>query len=164
MRYLIFILIFTASAAAGNIASRLAFENFVQTRAKKDAPFNHREHTGLLKCEDCHGYTSDGTFTGIPAAGNCLKCHSEFASKNIFANQNAPWESYAKQKADVYFSHKILMSARFADGRQKTDCFLCHANKADSWDTSMIVGRLSMDQCINCHKTLRLSKKCVVCH
>ena len=164
MRYLIFILIFTTSAAAGSIAARLVYENIIQPRIKKDAPFNHRKHTPLLKCDDCHGYLSDGTFTGIPAASSCLKCHSEFASKNIFAESNKPWEAYAKQKANVYFSHKIVTSARFADGRQKTDCLFCHANKANSWDTSMIMEKLSRNQCINCHEALKLSKKCTVCH
>ena len=163
MRYLIFILAFTISAIVGNVASHWAFENFSQ-RIKKDAPFNHRKHTALLKCNDCHKYLSDGTFTGIPTADNCLKCHSEFASKNVFANSNKPWASYAKQKTDVYFSHNIPVSAKFADGRPKTDCLFCHGNKANSWDTSMIMEKLSMKQCINCHKTLNLGRKCIVCH
>jgi len=164
MRYLIFILTFIASAAAGNIVSRLAFESLAKPHVKKDIPFNHRKHTALYKCDDCHGYLSDGTFTGIPAADDCLKCHDEFASKDIFSYPNKPWETYAKQKKNIYFSHKIVMNARFPDGRQKTDCLFCHGNKADSWDTSMIMEKLSMSQCLDCHKTLKLSIKCMVCH
>ena len=164
MRYLIFIITFVVSAAAGNMASHLAFEDLYRPHVKKDAPFNHRKHTALSECGGCHKYQNDGTFTGIPDAENCLKCHNEFASQNIFADSNKPWESYAKQKANIYCSHKVVLSARFNDGRKKTDCLFCHGNKADSWDTSMIIEKLSMDQCLNCHEALNISRKCMVCH
>lgn len=166
-RLLLFILIFAIAAAAGNILSLAAWDYFSKDEAKKEIPFSHRQHVRLESiqgCESCHAAREDGTFMTLPSVKNCTGCHSESDIFSGYKDTDIPWESYAKQKKNVYFPHKVVITAQFPDGRKKVNCFSCHGNKEDSWNSSMITGRMSMKQCVNCHETLNLSRKCMVCH
>ena len=81
-----------------------------------------------------------------------------------YADTDKPWGSFAKQPDLVYFSHKVVMTAEYDDGRKKARCGSCHGDKANSRDMSMVKGKMLMGQCEDCHTALRISNKCAVCH
>ena len=81
-----------------------------------------------------------------------------------YKDTDKPWTSWAKQPDRVYFSHKVVMTAKFEDGRMKARCVECHGDKAKTMDTAMLSGKMLMGQCEDCHTALHISNKCAVCH
>jgi len=155
--------------------------DFVESpNVKKEVPFNHKTH--LTKygatCDTCHTYNQDGSFNGIPTVGQCTGCHARNAVLNPkdlsipkrkpffdkYKDSDKPWNSYAKQPDLVYFTHKVVMTAKFPDGRLKSRCGSCHGDKANSTTTKMIKGKMLMGQCMDCHTALNISNSCTVCH
>ena len=138
----------------------------------KKIPFNHQMHLtewGADGCDTCHGYYDDGRFKGIPSIEACLNCHPEgdaVFDKYLkgFKATDKPWNSYAKQPDLVYFSHKVVMTAQFEDGRIKSRCASCHGDKASSVSAEKIKGKMLMGQCMDCHTALNISNACAVCH
>ena len=72
-----------------------------------------------------------------------------------YKGTDKPWGSYAKQPDLVYFSHKVVMTAKYEDGRKKARCGSCHGDKADSRNMSMLSGKMLMGQCMDCHTALQ---------
>jgi len=151
------------------------------TKAVKEIPFNHKSHMtkdyGIDNCESCHKYTADGRFQGMPTVAECTVCHDREGSysgdkdtpkrKAFFDNYkdtDKPWTAFAKQPDLVYFSHKVVMTARYEDGRKKSRCGSCHGDKLNSMTTKRIKGTMLMGQCMDCHTALKISNKCMVCH
>ncbi len=139
----------------------------VGAEPEKKIPFNHKSHLEdyEAECDMCHGYYSDGRFKGIPSVGSCLECHdgTEPYLKGYKA-EDRPWDSNAKQPDLVYFSHKVVMTAEFEDGRKKSRCSSCHGDKANSRTTAKIKGKMLMGKCMDCHTALKISNACAVCH
>jgi len=163
------------------IISERGCSDIMQKDAEKKLVFKHKFHlkNGIVKnCEDCHGYYSDGRFKGIPTVKTCTDCHDrkgplksddpkvalQKPEINKFRDTDKPWGSFAEQPDLVYFSHKVVMTARFSDGRKKVRCGSCHGDKANSENAKMIKGKMLMGQCMDCHTTLHISNKCAVCH
>lgn len=166
------------------IISQKACDYVMANHPEKPIPFNHATH--LTKygagpdCASCHGYHDNGRFKGLPTVGECTACHdrqgpdrSDDAAnatplkKAIFASYkdtDRPWDSHAKQPDLVYFSHKVVMTAKYDDGRQKQRCGSCHGDKAKSTGTGRLKGKMLMGQCEDCHTALSISNKCAVCH
>lgn len=156
--------------------------DFMQADAAKKLPFNHKSHMQLAaingNCEVCHGYEENGRFLGIPTVGQCTSCHARDGVLNSndpnvprrkpmfdsYKDTDKPWTSWAKQPDLVYFSHKVVMTAQFEDGRKKARCGSCHGDKANSINGDMIKGKMLMGQCMDCHTALHISNKCAVCH
>ena len=147
--------------------------------AVKKIPFNHKSHITKYDadCSMCHLYSANGRFSGLPTVGECTQCHDRDSvgvsdklspkRKPFFDNYkdiDKPWESHAKQPDLVYFSHKVVMTAEYEDGRKKARCTSCHGNKEDSMTTQRIKGKMLMGQCMDCHTALKISNKCTVCH
>ncbi|OHD64260.1 MAG: hypothetical protein A2176_01265 [Spirochaetes bacterium RBG_13_51_14] len=154
---------------------------------EKPIDFNHQSHlltyfpdNGLSKddCGACHDYYDNGRFKGLPTVGDCTSCHDPngpvtgapastprrkpFLSG--YKDTDKPWGSHARQPDLVYFSHKVVMTATFEDGRKKQRCSNCHGDKAGSTNTAMLKGKMLMGQCEDCHTALHISNKCAVCH
>jgi hypothetical protein len=162
----------------------------MQADAAKPIPFNHQSHIkkyGINDCTSCHKYegTKDGKLTGgngrflgTPSIGDCTSCHDRNAALNSedplepkkkpmfdsYKDEDRPWGSFAKQPDLVYFSHSVVMTAKYEDGRLKARCGSCHGDKLNSTTTKMIKGKMLMGQCMDCHTALKISNKCVVCH
>ena len=157
-------------------------QSVMQADAAKPIPFNHQSHIktyGINNCTACHGYEeTNGRFLGAPSVGDCTSCHArdgvlnsenpkEARRKPMFdsyKDEDKPWESFAKQPDLVYFSHKVVMTAKYEDGRLKARCGSCHGDKLHSTDTKMLKGKMLMGQCMHCHTALDISNKCAVCH
>ena len=163
--------------------SQKGCQDFMQADAAKPLPFSHKSHIkmwGVDDCTVCHGYEENGRFKGLPTVGDCTQCHAreDAASSSDDGNKNPrkkamfdkyqdsdkPWTSWAKQPDLVYFSHKVVMTAQFEDGRLKARCASCHGDKGNSMNGNMIKGKMLMGQCMDCHTALRISNACAVCH
>ncbi|PKL19319.1 MAG: hypothetical protein CVV49_01670 [Spirochaetae bacterium HGW-Spirochaetae-5] len=161
--------------------SQKGCDSVMQADAAKKIPFNHQSHVekyGISDCTTCHGYEENGRFKGLPTIAECTTCHARDGvltsddqsiprKKPMFdsyKDTDQPWESFAKQPDLVYFSHSVVMTAKYDDGRLKARCGSCHGDKADSTGTKMIKGKMLMGQCMDCHTALNLSNKCAVCH
>ena len=146
----------------------------------KEIQFNHKTHVVKCPsdCETCHGYYENGRFKGIPTVGTCVSCHDRTAPNSAadpctptrkpfldnYKDSNAPWGAYAAQPDLVYFSHRVVMGAKYEDGRKKARCGSCHGDKAESTTTKKIKGKMLMGQCMDCHTALNIGNKCLVCH
>ncbi|MBN2159308.1 MAG: hypothetical protein JW807_07920 [Spirochaetes bacterium] len=171
----------------GYVISQASCNYVMANHPEKEVPFNHQTHLykyfpamGMSKddCSTCHMYDENGRFTGIPTVAECTSCHDpngpskdagpETALRKPFLNKykgtDKPWGSYAKQPDLVYFSHKVVMTAQYEDGRMKARCGSCHGDKAGSRNGDMIKGKMLMGQCEDCHTALHISNKCAVCH
>jgi len=170
--------------------SQKGCDSVMQADAAKPIPFQHQKHikeVGIKDCTTCHRYegmTKDkpmgenGRFIGSPSVGDCTVCHARdgvLKSDNpleakrkpmldSYKDEDRPWGSFAKQPDLVYFSHSVVMTAKFDDGRIKVRCGSCHGDKLHSTDTKMIKGKMLMGQCMDCHTALHISNKCAVCH
>jgi cytochrome c553 len=161
--------------------SQKSCTDVMQADAAKGIPFDHKTHVekyDIKDCATCHKYDENGRFLGIPTIGECTACHARDAAmtandpmtprkKSMFdsyKDTDKPWTSWAKQPDLVYFSHKVVMTAKFEDGRLKANCVTCHGDKSKSTDTSMIKGKILMGECERCHDALQISNKCAVCH
>ena len=166
--FLLFGVPFIVITFASYILSQKACNYILMAKPDKKLSFNHESHVKEYgaKCEDCHGYYDNGRFKGIPTVGECTGCHDPEAMPLFkqYKETEKPWGSYAKQPDLVYFSHKVVMTAKFEDGRTKMLCTNCHGNKARSTGTEMIKGKMLMSQCEDCHSALRISNSCAVCH
>lgn len=152
----------------------------MSNKPKKEIPFNHQSHMTKYgaTCDTCHGYDANGRFKGIPTVAECLNCHDREAAvsssdpskprgKAMFAaykDTDIPWESKAKQPDLVYFSHKVVMDAKYDDGRLKSRCGSCHGDKGNTTRAVGLTDKMPMGQCMDCHTALRISNACAVCH
>ena len=155
---------------ASYILSQKACDYALKANPQKKMPFKHSTHLEMYgaKCNQCHSYYDNGQFKGIPEVGACLtpECHDR-ESKPIFKkfkNEDKPWGAYVKQPDLVYFSHKVVMTAKFEDGRQKMTCSNCHGNMSKPAVAEKLQGKMLMSKCESCHSTLMISNKCAVCH
>ena len=177
---ILFLLPFLLFTYVSLILFQKACDYGMSFQAAKEAPFIHKNHVTKYgaDCNQCHAYSDNGRFIGLPTVANCVECHNSsqptasndpleplrkpFLEK--YKETDKPWEAYAKQPDLVYFSHKVVMSAKFKDGRQKARCGSCHGDKAGSMTTAKIKGKMLMSKCEDCHSALNISNKCAVCH
>ena len=157
--------------------------------------FSHKIHTGEsagLSCEDCHSFTEDGRFTGIPPVEKCASCHSAqlgstnaekiLVEKYVSLNKEIPWYVYARQPENVYFSH--IQHVKNAN----IDCVRCHGPHGSSdhlrpYQENRLTGYsrdiwgpsisgiafnewdgMKMSDCSRCHQERGIEESCFQCH
>jgi menaquinone reductase, multiheme cytochrome c subunit len=165
------------------VISQKACNYVMANHPEKPVHFDHKAHINDYgigsDCTMCHGYYDNGRFKGLPTVAECTGCHdrqgpekgkgdgstpikiSEFEK---LKDTDKPWGSFAKQPGLVYFSHKVVMSAKTEDGKEKVSCVSCHGDKANSTNTKMLSGKMLMGECEKCHGAMNISNKCAVCH
>ncbi len=164
---LFFFLPFIISTYLSYILFIKACDYAMNVQAEKPLPFNHKTHMtkyNISNCEFCHGYYENGRFKGIPTVAVCKQCHEgKTAAEKIFfknyKDTDTPWTSFAQQPDLVYFSHIAVMK-----NKKTAQCASCHGNKGVSMTTAKIKGKMLMGQCMDCHDSLKISNKCMVCH
>lgn len=142
----------------------------LQTRGtSQPIQFNHRKHKDQgVTCDVCHKYYNRQAASGIPTVRDCLLCHEEPLTKSPeeekirkFAreNQEIPWNRLYRQPTHVYFSHRrhVALSG--------LPCERCHGSIGVSTrpPRHRAVNQ-NMDFCMNCHKKMKASNDCLVCH
>ena len=138
---------------------------------KKTQPieYNHSKHIKQgLECIDCHQFFKTESFAGLPKIEVCLTCHQEAVTKSpeeekirVFAGKNKeiPWVSIYKQPGHVFFSHRRHVVLGWIE------CSVCHGNmeKMEKPPQRPAV-KLTMGNCITCHKKNKVSTDCNACH
>ncbi|MBU0733857.1 MAG: cytochrome c family protein [Proteobacteria bacterium] len=133
------------------IVGWIIFPAVLYSKQAQPINFNHALHldsekvdgidgkTKAEKCEFCHGFRDDGSFTGIPKLEKCTECHDdpesplgetpvekEFMKRYVANEKEIPWLVYSKQPDCVYFSH-------IAHVKMGTiACATCHGDFADN--------------------------------
>lgn len=157
--------------------------------------YRHKTHaakSGAAECDGCHTLGSDGVFAGLPKTESCAACHAEPQGKTaaeatlvnsyVKPEKETPWLVYARQPANVRFSHAIHTK------RAKLTCERCHGKHGESdalrpyeenrisgysrdiWGRSISRLRraanegMKMDDCEGCHKERGFDTGCLSCH
>lgn len=187
--------VFGLGLAFALFAGWIVFPRVLYSEKHQPLDFLHKTHaekSGLTDCVECHTIREDGSFAGLPATEKCAGCHSErvgdtkaeaiLVDQYIKPGQETPWLVYARQPANVWFSHAIHVK------RGNLSCSECHFSYGES-DTVKVyqVNRISgysrdiwghsmsrlqrtphegmkMSDCENCHRRRHVEVGCLGCH
>jgi hypothetical protein len=132
--------------------------------------FNHKKHVveNELECSACHGLFQTSAHAGRPTTDTCILCHETALTKSAeeekvrqYAErgEQIPWRRLFKLPPHVYFSHQTHVVSG------QVECKSCHGSIGDSTSPpSQPEIKLTMDRCIDCHKSRRVSTDCLACH
>lgn len=188
-------LVFAFGVAFALVAGWIAFPRLLYTQKEQPLDFLHNRHaekSGLSDCNECHTIREDGSFAGLPAIEKCAGCHSErvgdskaeaiLVDRYIKPGKETPWLVYARQPANVWFSHAIHVR------RGNLTCTECHStygesDKARPYEVNRISGYsrdiwghsisrlrrashegMKMSDCEECHRQRALQLGCLGCH
>jgi len=189
------LLVFGLGVMVAMLAGWVVFPRALYMRKPQPLEFRHKTHaekSGLADCNECHALRDDGTFAGLPAMEKCAGCHAErigetkaeatLVNNYIKQGHETPWQVYAQQPPNVWFSHSIHLK------RAGLKCEDCHANygasdqvkvyevnrisgySRDIWGHS--ISRLhraphdgmKMSDCEDCHRQHNADVGCLGCH
>jgi menaquinone reductase, multiheme cytochrome c subunit len=188
-------LAFALGLATALFVGWVVFPHVLYSRKQQPLDFLHKTHaekSGVADCSECHTIREDGTFAGLPPMEKCAGCHSErvgeskaeaiLVDRYIKPSHDTPWLVYARQPANVWFSHAIHVK------RAKLQCSECHSTYGESdtlrayevnrisgysrdiWGRSMSRLRrlpgdgMKMSDCENCHQKHNVEVGCLGCH
>ena len=173
---------FVAGVLVALGAGWIGFPRVIYKSNPQPVDFSHKIHADKAgaKCEDCHAFGADGTYSGMPTLDKCSGCHAAAmgdtaAEKNFIAGYVTParepqWNSYARQPENVYFSHASHVKL----GGMK--CDQCHSGEGASnalrpvrvdrvgGYTRDVWQRMKMDDCVACHRQRHQENSCLDCH
>ena len=121
---------FVIGLIAALIVGWAIFPALLYSKQPQPMNFNHALHldseivdgiegdTPEEKCQSCHWFRDDGSFSGIPKLDMCTGCHDDpesplgetpeekaFLVNYVEPEKQVPWFVYSKQPDCVYFSH-----------------------------------------------------------
>jgi hypothetical protein len=165
----------TALAAGWGVFPRVLYRGQAQP-----LEFRHKTHaakSGSAECTSCHVLREDGEFAGLPSTDTCAGCHAEpmgttkaeaaLVADYVKPRRETPWLVYARQPANVRFSHAIHIR------RAGLECKQCHGAHGDSDEVALyrqdrISGYsrtlLTMSACESCHRDRHVEAGCLGCH
>jgi cytochrome c7-like protein len=141
---------------------------FYQSTPVQPIAFNHSLHLKHgMKCISCHVGVAQGPDAGIPSASFCMACHQVVDAKNpeikklaayVAKGQNVPWQPvyWFYPTAHVQFWHAPHINAGIA-------CQQCHGDMSQQL-VAVKQMDVTMNFCLNCHKTKGVSVDCTTCH
>ncbi len=188
-------LVFVFGLSVALFVGWVVFPRVLYLQKRQPLDFLHKMHaekSGLSDCSECHTIREDGTFAGLPAKDKCAGCHSERIGESraeailvdnyIKTDHETPWLVYARQPANVWFSHAIHVK------RANLTCTECHSTYGESdtvrvsqvnrisgysrdiWGHSMSRLRnaphegMKMTDCEDCHRRRKVEVGCLGCH
>lgn len=186
---------FLAGAVVALAAGWFVLPHLFYKSVAQPLHFSHQTHVGEtvgMACSDCHSFTEEGTFTGIPPTTQCADCHaaaigespaeSTLVDAYITPGREIPWLVYSRQPDNVYFSHIQHVN------RAQLECSQCHGdqgtaselrpyrvNRISGYSRDVSARRiaglgggpahgLSMDDCMDCHRSKGAPNSCLTCH
>ena len=188
-------LAFGLGLAVALTAGWVAFPRALYIQRQQPLQFHHKTHaekSGTTQCSGCHVLRDDGEFAGIPPNDTCAACHTEkmgtskaeaiLVDNYIKPGQQPPWLVYARQPANVWFSHAIHVR------RAGLACTECHSkygetDEARTYEQNRISGYsrdiwghsisrlrraphegMKMGDCESCHRRHNIDAGCLGCH
>lgn len=188
-------IVFGLGLAAALVAGWVVFPRVLYVQRQQPLEFRHKTHgekSGITDCGECHAIRDDGGFAGISATDKCASCHAERIGESqaeatlvnnfIKPGRETPWLVYARQPANVWFSHAIHVK------RAGLSCVECHSTYGESdmvkvyqvnrisgysrdiWGHSMSRLRrarhegMKMSDCEDCHRRRSVEVGCLGCH
>jgi hypothetical protein len=172
-------ILFLLGALGALGAGWLGFPRVIYRTQTQPVDFSHKIHADKAgaKCDDCHSFRADGSFTGVPTLDKCSGCHAaamgdtaaekQFIEKYVTPQREPAWLVNARQPENVYFSHAVHVKGA------KLKCERCHGNQGSSaspraYQEDRISGYsrvlLTMDDCIACHREQHKENSCLDCH
>lgn len=181
--------------ACGLLVGWVVFPAVLYTSREQPVQFSHAVHTGEavgMQCTDCHVFSDDGRFAGVPALAKCAECHTSvvgstdaekhFVENYVQQNKEVPWLVYARQPDNAYFPHAAHVK------RANITCERCHGPHGtstglrvyqenrlsgysrDIWGPSEAGFKsnpwdgMKMSDCIDCHRGYQKDRACLDCH
>lgn len=156
------------AAATGYAAGRAIFRPVEQI----DQPiaFNHEKHVKELEieCKACHEFYETGRHSGLPPLTTCLGCHEEpdpnqpelMKIKSLAAaGEIQVFKKLFRMADHAFYSHRRHVTLG------KIPCETCHGAIAQTTTPpkSPLV-RITMDFCLDCHRSRQVSADCTRCH
>ncbi len=133
--------------------------------------YSHKIHIeeAELECTDCHIYVEKNARATIPNIEICADCHSDEPLGDsaeevklleyISNNKRIPWVQIYNVPDHVYFSHRRHVKIG------ELNCKSCHGNVAELQEpASHQLVKISMDNCIDCHREHDVARDCIGCH
>jgi len=130
--------------------------------------FSHKLHAGTLQlaCSECHKLPEPGDRAGMPAETFCMQCHLSVAADSpaiarlrqyVATGEPTPWAQIYTLPDFVYFSHKAHVQSA------KLECSACHG-AVEKQDVLVREQPTSMQWCMDCHRKMKASVECNLCH
>jgi len=188
-------IVFAFGLAASLFVGWFVFPRVLYQHRSQPLEFRHKTHadkSGVAECSECHALRDDGTFAGIPSVEKCAGCHSDHLGTSaaeatlvdayVKPRVETPWLVYARQPANVWFSHAVHVR------RAALHCEQCHSTygqsdevriyeqnrisgySRDIWGHSISRLRrtqysgMKMSDCENCHRQRQVEVGCLGCH
>jgi Zn finger protein HypA/HybF involved in hydrogenase expression len=133
--------------------------------------YNHKIHVeeAELECTDCHVYVEELASATIPSIEICQDCHGdepisespeeEKLLQYIEEEREIPWKRIYEVPDHVYFSHRRHVVIG------ELECRECHGNMPElTAPAPNQFLRLTMDNCMDCHKQHKVTNDCLACH
>jgi hypothetical protein len=183
---------FVAGVAVMLAAGWVGFPHAIYKSRPQPVDFSHKVHAGTAgqKCDDCHSFRPDGTFTGIPTLDKCAGCHAaamgatvaekNFVEQYVTPGREPQWAAYARQPENVFFNHAVHVK------RAQMQCETCHGDHGSSdhlraYQEDRVSGysrdiwqvgehgkgaraAMTMSACVECHRQQGLEHSCLDCH
>ncbi len=153
------------------VISLVAFRwyEFFAAPVKQPIEYNHKVHTELLKCEECHTGVLTTASAALPDIKICMGCHNgEPISKSpeekkllTYVNQKKEvnWVRYYENPVHVYFSHNRHVTVG------KLACEKCHGEMGKTTRPPRhALVKMSMSYCLSCHESNNVDTSCIICH
>jgi hypothetical protein len=188
-------LFFLTGFAATLVLGWYVFPTLLYRDEMQPIQFSHKLHTADevgLACEDCHEFSPDGRFAGIPHTQKCADCHSvqlgstederRLVEEYVGVGKEIPWREYLHQPDNAHFPHVLHVK------RVGLECAECHGPHGSTDRLRTVkVNRISgytqdiwgenisgipshpwdgmkMDRCVRCHERHHKSDGCISCH
>jgi menaquinone reductase, multiheme cytochrome c subunit len=184
-----------AGFGLGLLGGWVAFPFALYRTESQPIQFSHKVHTGEqggMSCDNCHEFTPDGRFVGVPALDKCAECHSStlgtspnekrFVEEFVTPRRPVPWLVYSRQPDNAFFPHathvKLAgMACEECHGPQGTgDSLKDYQENRISGYSRDIWGRniagissspwegMKMGKCVRCHDRHNRTDGCIDCH
>ena len=140
-------IVFLAGVLAALGAGWAGFPRVINRTQPQPVDFSHQVHADKAssKCDDCHSFRADGSFTGIPTLDKCAACHAapmgttaaekSFIDRYVTPQREPEWLVYARQPENVYFSHSTHVK------RGNLKCERCHGKSRNHRHAPPLPGR-----------------------
>ncbi len=138
--------------------------------ARQPIGYNHQVHVKKLDlaCETCHETSRSGETAGLPPVSTCAACHQEPNGPSpeelkvvaaVQADRPIGWVRLYQVPRHVYFTHRRHVAVA------GIACERCHGDMGSQTrpPPGPLVA-LTMDGCIQCHRTMGASADCDACH